>query len=66
MRQVRYESLSIKITALKNMLEQVRQSSQVRATCLASLLGKIISMGLAFGHVSRFMTCSLYVVLELR
>ena len=33
---------------------------------LASILGKIISMGLAIGPVSRFMTCSLYAALESR
>ena len=55
-----------KIVALTNMFEQVRKTSRVSARVLASLLGKIISMGLAFGPVSRFMTRSLYAVLESR
>ena len=50
----------------KNILEQVRKSPRISARVLASLLGKIISMGLAFGPVSQFMTHNLYAVLESR
>ena len=40
--------------------------SFVRPRYLASMLGKIIFMSLAFGPVSRLMTRSLYAVLESR
>ena len=55
-----------KIVSLRSMLQVVKQASCVRAKYLASILGKIISMGLAFGPVTRFMTRSLYSVLESR
>ena len=55
-----------KIVMLQNMIEQARDISFVRPRYLASMLGKIISMSLAFGPVSRFMTRSLYAVLESR
>ena len=53
-----------KIAALRSMLQRVKHSPTIKVKCLASLLGKIISMSLAFGSVSRFMTRSLYSILE--
>ena len=47
-------------------MSQARQSAQIKARTLASIVGRIISMGLAFGPISRFMTRSLYAVLESR
>ena len=47
-----------KIVALRSMLGRARHSRQVRAKYLASILGRIMSMSLAFGPVSRFMTRS--------
>ena len=56
-----------KLTRLLNMLHGIEQSSShVPARLLASAIGKIISMGLAIGPVSRFMTRSLYSVLQSR
>ena len=55
---------SEKITALRSALHQATQSPRIKARSLASIIGKIISMGLAFGPLSRFMTRSLYAVLE--
>ena len=55
-----------KIARLLLVLEKVRHSAHVSARQLASVVGKIISMGLAVGPVSRFMTRSLYAVLESR
>ena len=53
-----------KIAALQTLLRRAYQSRQVSAKRLASIVGRINSMGLAFGPVSRFMTRSLYAVLE--
>ena len=47
-------------------MSQARQSAQIKARTLASIVGRIISMGLAFGPISRFMIRSLYAVLESR
>ena len=47
-------------------LDMYCQAHHIRAKCLASILGKVVSMSLAFGAVSRFMTCSLYALLESR
>ena len=55
-----------KLDALRSMIRRVAASPVVKAKQLASILGKIISMGIAFGPVSRFMTRSLYAVLESR
>ena len=55
-----------KLQCLKGMIQQTLQAGKVQARLLASVVGKIISMGLAFGPVSRFMTRSLYAVLESR
>ena len=48
------------------MLKRTAQKPKLSARFLASLVGRIISMGLAVGPVSRFMTRSLYAVLESR
>ena len=53
-----------KIVASRELLDCVKQTSHVKAKCSASVVGKIMSMSLALGPVSRFMTHSLYVVLE--
>ena len=55
-----------KISDVRGKLKFIKQASQVKAKCLASVLGKIMSMSLAFGPVSRLMTRSLYAVLESR
>ena len=55
-----------KIVALRSMLECARHARHVRAKYLANILGIIMSMSLAFGPVSRFMTRSLYAMLESR
>ncbi len=55
-----------KLTALQHMLNQACQSNMIPASRIASIVGRVISMGLAIGPVSRFMTRSLYTVLEAR
>ena len=55
-----------KIVSLRSMLQVAKQASCVRAQYFASILRKIISMSLAFGPVTQFMTRSLDSVLELR
>ena len=55
-----------KLASLQHVLHQVLQADETPARLLASVVGKIISMGLAIGPVSRFMTRSLYAVLESR
>ena len=51
-----------KTVTLQNMIEQAKDMSFVRPGYLASMLGKIISMNLAFDPVSRFMMRSLNAV----
>ena len=55
-----------KIAVLKRVLEQTKAAAYVPARKVASIVGWIISMGLAIGPVSRFMTRSLYSVLDTR
>ena len=55
-----------KLVALQHRPDQACQLALMSATQLASIVGKIISMGLAIGPVSRFMTRSLYAALESR
>ena len=55
-----------KISALRSLITQACLSRQIGAKRLASIVGKIISMSLAFGPVSRFMTRSMYAVLQSR
>ena len=53
-----------KVESLKSQLQMVLQMQTVPARMLASVLGKIISMSLALGPVTRLMTRSLYSVLN--
>ena len=55
-----------KLALLRITMSQARQSAQIKARTLASMVGRIISMGLVFGPISRFLTRSLYAVLESR
>ena len=55
-----------KLDSLLTMLTQATRTTKLSARFLASIVGRIISMGLAVGPVSRFMTRSLYAVLESR
>ena len=55
-----------KVESLKTNLVLALKQPNLRAKFIASLVGKIISMGLAFGPVARFMTRALYSVLETR
>ena len=53
-----------KLDKLKVQLSEVEKTQSVPARCLASLIGKIMSMALALGPVTRLMTRSLYAVLN--
>ena len=53
-----------RLTAVACKLQRVCQLKLVPAKQLASVVGSIISMGLAIGPVSRFMTRSLYTLLN--
>ena len=55
-----------KITLLKCQLKQTIGMRWVPARLLASVVGKIIAMGLAIGPLTRFMTRSLYATIEAR
>ena len=55
-----------KITSLQKVLRQLSPATFIQARKIASIIGQIISMGLAIGPVSRFMTRSLYATLESR
>ena len=57
---------SERLVALQTKLESVCALRTVCARQLASVVGTIMSMSLAFGPVSRFMTCSMYMLLESR
>jgi len=52
------------IVALKRQLKHAATSNQLKAHQLASIIGKIISMFLALGPVSRLMTSSMYAILN--
>lgn len=47
-------------------MQQAKDSRSIQATALARIMGKIISMALALGPVTRLMTRSLYTVLNAR
>ena len=53
-----------KLVKLKSQLEEALKSRLIPARSLASLIGKIMSISLALGPVTRLMTCSLYVTLN--
>ena len=55
-----------RLDALVSLLCASLASDHIRAKCIASIVGKIISMGIALGPVARFMTRNLYVLLESR
>ena len=55
-----------KLKKLKSQLHKVDSVQSVSARSLASLIGKIMSMALALGPVTRLMTRSLYAVLNSR
>ena len=55
-----------KLVRLLDTLRSLQHASQIPARQLASVIGKLISMGLALGPVCRFMTRSLYTVLDTR
>ena len=52
-----------KLAALRAMLQITGVATHLNAWFIASMVGKIISMGLALGPMSRIMTRSLYVLL---
>ena len=53
-----------KLDALVSLLSASLASDHMRAKCIASIVGKIISMGIALGPVARFVTRNLYVLLK--
>jgi len=53
-----------KIAALKGQIARAVQAGHLRACQLASIIGKIISMSLAVGPVSRLLTRSMYSLLN--
>jgi len=55
-----------KIIALRSLVQSTLEFKQIKAKLLASILGKIISMALGLGPVSRLMTRSLYALLNTR
>ena len=52
-----------KLAVLRAMLQITGVATHLNAQFIASLVGKIISMGLALGPMSRIMTRSLYILL---
>ena len=56
--------LEHKLVKLKSQLQEALRSQIMPARILASLIGRIISMSLALGLVTRLMTCSLYATLN--
>ena len=55
-----------RVTALEFKLQEICKWKLIPAKRLASVAGSIISMSLAIGSVSRFMTRSMYTLLETR
>ena len=55
-----------KIDALYKQLEEATKWEKIPARCLASIIGKIISMSLGLGPVARLQTRSMYAVLNSR
>ena len=56
----------VKLSNLHVQLQQAIQNSELHAKYLASIIGKIISMSVAIGPVTRLMTRSLYGLLNTR
>ena len=54
------------MTSLQQLINNALSPNSMQARTLAKIVGKIISMGLAVGPVSRFMTRSMYTLLETR
>ena len=62
-------ALSVPKQKLENVVSQLREASELKvipATVLASIIGKVLSMGLALGPVTRLMTHNLYAMLIAR
>ena len=55
-----------KVRALQHRLKVAAKESSLVARDIASLIGRIASMGLALGTVARIMTQALYALLETR
>ena len=55
-----------KLAKLKSQLQEASKSQVMQARLLASLIGRIMSMSLALGPVTRLMTRSLYAALNSR
>ena len=55
-----------KLEALVSLVRDSLTFNSLRAKHIASIVGKIISMGIALGPVSRFMTRNLYALLDSR
>ena len=55
-----------KIESLKSAIKHIREVPQVPARLLASVIGKIMSMSLGLGPITRLMTRSLYANLNCR
>ena len=61
--------LSVPEQKLENLVSQLREASEVKvvpATAVASIIGKVLSMGLALGPVTRLMTRNIYAMLNAR
>ncbi len=55
-----------KVAALREALSHTKEVAYLPAKRIASIVGRLISMSLAIGPVARFMTRSLYTVLDSR
>ena len=55
-----------KIEGLRQQLMEANTKGSLRARVLASIAGKVIAMGLEIGPITRFMTRSMYTLLESR
>ena len=55
-----------KLCSLKAQLQVAAQNTQIKAKYLASITGKIISMSIAMGPVTRLMTRRMYALLNTR
>ena len=55
-----------KVTKLKKAIDSALISSPVHVQCLASVVGQVLSMSLAVGHITRLRTRALYAVINSR